>query len=142
MGKEFQVDKLLGFMQEEPEREWMASDFQHSPRFIGYEAGPRLCDLCNMGLACRVGKQGRFVLFALTEKGRKAWSVDDRYKLQEKAPKTNEEHASDTNVGRMDEPSETDELPEFLRDDRNETPENEEQESPATEEQVDGDTSV
>lgn len=82
MSKVFQVDKLLGFMQEEPSRQWKASDFQHDPRFIGYEAGPRLCDLCNMGLVCRVGKQGRFVLFALTESGRKALSTDDRYKLQ------------------------------------------------------------
>ena len=54
MSKTFQVDKLLGFMQEEPGRHWMAKDFQNHPRFIGYEAGPRLCDLCDAGLAVRV----------------------------------------------------------------------------------------
>lgn len=99
MAKAFQVDKLLGFMQEEPEREWKASDFQHDPRFIGYEAGPRLCDLCNMGLVCRVGKQGRFVLFALTEKGRKAWSVDERYKLQTPITKEKQEESSNESDG-------------------------------------------
>jgi len=65
MPKVFQIDALIAFMQVEPERSWMAKDFQHAPRFIWYEAGPRLCDLCNRGLAWRVGKEGRFVLFAL-----------------------------------------------------------------------------
>lgn len=113
MGKAFQVDKLLGYMQEDPEREWMASDFQHDPRFIGYEAGPRLCDLCNMGLVCRVGKQGRFVLFALTEKGRKAWSVDERYKLQTPITKEKPEESSNESDG----PTFLDDEPQLSPDD-------------------------
>ena len=92
-------------MQEEPSRLWKASDFQHDPRFIGYEAGPRLCDLCNMGLVCRVGKQGRFVLFTLTNKGRAATST----KI---APSETSEH-----IGDEVQESPSDELPEFLGDD-------------------------
>lgn len=69
-------------MQEEPERHWMAKDFQNHPRFIGYEAGPRLCDLCDAGLAVRVGKQGRFMLFALTAAGRTYLSITEARKEQ------------------------------------------------------------
>lgn len=130
MSKAFQVDKLLGFMQEEPEREWMASDFQHSPRFVGYDAGPRLCDLCNMGLVCRVGKQGRFVLFALTEKGRKAWSVDERYKLQTPITKAKSEESSNDQ-----------EKPDFL-DEEQKSPEDTKQETPDIEEKLDESTPV
>lgn len=61
--------KLLRFMQQEPFRSWYAKDFQNGSRFIGYEAGPRLCDLCNDGLVTRVGRVGRFVLYTLTEAG-------------------------------------------------------------------------
>lgn len=64
-----QYTKLLAFMQKEPTREWIASDFQQQPYFIGYEAGPRLCGLCDRGLVMRVGKKGRFVKFQLTEAG-------------------------------------------------------------------------
>lgn len=58
-----QIVRLLEFMQKEPERQWIASDFQVAPYFIGYEAGPRLCGLCDMGLATRLGKRERFVVF-------------------------------------------------------------------------------
>ena len=64
-----QYTKLLAFMQKEPTREWIASDFQQHPYFIGYEAGPRLCGLCDRGLVMMVGKKGRFVKFQLTEAG-------------------------------------------------------------------------
>lgn len=64
-----QYTKLLAFMQKEPTREWIASDFQDKPYFIGYEAGPRLCGLCDRGLVNRVGKDGRFVKFQLSEIG-------------------------------------------------------------------------
>lgn len=61
--------KLLRFMQVEPFRKWEARDFQNGSRFIGYEAGPRLCDLCDDGLAQRVGRNGRFMMYELTEQG-------------------------------------------------------------------------
>lgn len=64
-----QFTKLLAFMQKEPTREWIASDFQQAPYFIGYEAGPRLCGLSDRGLVMRTGKKGRFVKFQLTEAG-------------------------------------------------------------------------
>lgn len=74
--KEQQKYRLLRFMQQNPFRAWYAKDFQNGPRFIGYEAGPRLCDLCDDGLVLRVGRVGRFVLYSLTEAGM-ATAFDD-----------------------------------------------------------------
>lgn len=56
-------------MQREPYRKWLAKDFQNGDRFIGYEAGPRLCDLCDDGLVRRAGREGRFMQYELTNDG-------------------------------------------------------------------------
>lgn len=40
---------MLEFIHQEPTRIWFAKDFQNGDKFIGYEAGPRLCDLVNTG---------------------------------------------------------------------------------------------
>lgn len=100
-------------MQEEPGRHWMAKDFQNHPRFIGYETGPRLCDLCDAGLAVRVWKQGRFMLFALTETGRKFRSIVEA-RSEQTAPETQKEETRSDDVENW-----PGDLPEFLQPDHN-----------------------
>ena len=83
-----QIYTLLKYMQSNPTREWLAKDFQKSPYFIGYEAGPRLCDLCDRGLAWRPGKDGRFQKFQLTEQGIN-FVIPSDHKVKKEMPESN-----------------------------------------------------
>lgn len=90
--QKWQCIRLLGYMQKEPMREWIASDFQDAPYFIGYEAGPRLCDLCDRWLAIRVGKRERFTVFSISEAGRN-FDLSSPLPKIEKKKKDKEIHA-------------------------------------------------
>lgn len=62
MSEYTQEEKILHFVRQEPDRIWFAKDFQNGEKFVGYEAGPRICGLVQQGYMECVGwfdKDGR-----------------------------------------------------------------------------------
>lgn len=55
-----QVETILHFVKREPDRIWFAKDFQNWEKFVWYEAGPRICDLVDMGYMEKVGNFDRY----------------------------------------------------------------------------------
>ena len=52
---------LKAMMKNKNKKEWIASDFQKEPYFVGYEASPRMSELSKMFPEQLItGKQGRF----------------------------------------------------------------------------------
>lgn len=55
MSEYTQEEKILHFVRQEPDRIWFAKDFQNGEKFVGYEAGPRICGLVDQGYMVKVG---------------------------------------------------------------------------------------